>query len=187
MRGLVASLRDIVPIRPLTLTEAFRIAELQATKLLELSGVAEPPVPETIITSLPRVQVERVRLTPTSAATEWSHGRWLILLNGAEPATRQRFSLAHEFKHVLDNPFIHLLYPALRGASHSDRAEQICDYFAGSLLMPRPWLKRQWGRGVQDPRALARMFEVSQAAMQVRLRQIGLTEPVPRCGVAAAA
>ncbi|MDP9340532.1 MAG: ImmA/IrrE family metallo-endopeptidase [Actinomycetota bacterium] len=160
------------------------MAELQAAKFLELSGVTEPPVPEKAITGLPRVQVERVKLTPTSAATEWSHGRWLILLNAAEAANRQRFSLAHELKHIVDNPFIHLLYPAVRGASHSDRAEQICDYFAGCLLMPRPWLKRQWGRGVQDPRVLARRFEVSQAAMNVRLRQIGLSEPVPRCGVA---
>ncbi len=56
MANVLTSLRDLVPIRPLTIVEALRIAELQATKLLELQGVTEPPVPEEIITELPRVQ-----------------------------------------------------------------------------------------------------------------------------------
>ncbi len=59
--------------------------------------------------------------------------------------------------------------------------EQVCDYFAGCLLMPRGWLKRAYGGGTQDVAALAARFEVSQAAMQVRLNQIGLTPSLPRC------
>ncbi len=185
MPGMIADLRDVVPLRPLSLAESYRVAELQAMKFLKLSEVSEPPVPSEIITALPRIQVERIRLAPMSAATEWSHGRWLILLNGAEPHNRQRFSLAHEFKHIIDNPFVTLLYPQVRGLSRADRAEQICDYFAGCLLMPRAWLKREWAAGLQDDRALARHFEVSAMAMRVRLRQVGLTGPNPRHGVAA--
>jgi len=49
------------------------------------------------------------------------------------------------------------------------------------VLMPRMWLKRSWTTGTQEPRALARQFDVSKQAVQVRLLQIGLTEPGARC------
>jgi Zn-dependent peptidase ImmA (M78 family) len=183
MSGTITSLRDLVPIRGLTFAESFRIAELQATKLRELAEIIEPPLPETAISRLPRVQVERMTPAPMSGATQWSHGRWLIILNGSEPLVRQRFSLAHEFKHILDNPFIDVLYPRIRGMSSAERAEQVCDYFAGCLLMPRAWLKKAWCSGTQDVRPLARQFNVSNQAMQVRLLQIGLLDPAPRCQV----
>lgn len=180
MANVLAALRDVVPLRALTVPEALRIAELQATKLLDLSGVTAPPVPEQIITTLPRLQVERIKLAGMSGAAQWSHGRWLIVINGGEIPTRQRFSLAHEFKHVLDNGFIAVLYPPAHGQSRREREEQICDYFAGCLLMPRAWLKRAWASGQQDVRQLAGAFDVSQMAMRVRLMQIGLADPPVR-------
>jgi Zn-dependent peptidase ImmA (M78 family) len=181
MTSIITAVRDIIPIRPLTFVEALRIAELQATKLLELSDLTEPPFPDTIISELPKLQVERIIPAPASGATQWSRGRWLILLNGAERPARQRFSLAHEFKHVLDNPFIDVLYPASGDVSPAERAEQICDYFAACLLMPRMWVKRSWTSGTQEPRTLARQFDVSKQAMKVRLLQIGLIDPEARC------
>ncbi len=162
MSSIITAARDIMPIRPLSFVEALRTAELQAAKLLELSGL-------------------RIIPAPASGASQWSRGRWLILLNGAERPERQRFSLAHEFKHVLDNPFIGVLYPRIGSLSSTERAEQVCDYFAACLLMPRMWVKRSWTRGMQEPRALARQFDVSRQAMKVRLLQIGLIEPEARC------
>ncbi|GAA5126135.1 ImmA/IrrE family metallo-endopeptidase [Haloechinothrix salitolerans] len=90
--------------------------------------------------------------------------------------TRRRFTLSHEFKHVLDHPFIKVIYNDLgkNAAERERQIEQLCDYFAGCLLMPRNWLKRAWSNGVQDQAALAAMFNVSEAAMAVRLQQIGL-------------
>ena len=179
--SVVMSLRDRVPLRPLSRSEAFRIAELQAQRFLAMSGVKEPDVSLTIITELPRLQVSVLRPFPASGATYWKNGVWMIILNGGEPATRQRFSLAHEFKHILDDRFVDLIY---RGIPEADRfafIEQVCDYFAGCLLVPRPWLKRLYGQGVQSPKLLARRFDVSQAAIETRLSQIGLGEPRPRC------
>ena len=109
-RGVLASLRDFVPIRPLSRTEAYRIAELQATRFLRLVGTTGAPVNERIISELPKVQVQRFSPLPVSGATQWSNGRWMILLNGNESRTRQRFSLAHEFKHIVDHRFIDILY-----------------------------------------------------------------------------
>ena len=185
MANLVAELRALTPQRALSLNESFRVAELQAARLLSTSGVTEPYVPEAVIAGLPRVQVERLSPIPVSGSMHWVRGRWHIILNGAEPVVRQRYSLAHEAKHLLDAPFIHLLYPALYGMTPEGRSEQVADFFAACLLMPRPWVKKFWGRGMHDVRRLAGTFAVSQTAMRVRLLQIGLLEAEARCGVAA--
>lgn len=180
-RGVVASLRDLVPIRPLTREEALRIAELQANRLLEIADLRQGPVPETLIADLPRLEVLRQSPWPTSGAAQWVAGRWAIVLNGDEPATRQRFSLAHEFKHVLDHPFIDVLYAGVNETGRDRWIEQVCDYFAACLLMPRSWIKRAYTSGLQDPLSLAAAFDVSPAAMRVRLAQIGLSGPQIRC------
>lgn len=179
--NVIAATRDIVPIRPLTTPDALRVAELQATKFLLLSGLTDAPLPEAAISKLPRIQVERIFPAPSSGATQWSLGRWLILVNAAHTNGKQRFTLAHEFKHILDHPFIQTLYPPIGDMTSDDRAEAVCNYFAACLLMPRVWIKRAWMSGTQDVRELARKFEVSNQAMQIRLEQLGLTEPVPRC------
>lgn len=180
-RGIVTTLRDCVPIRPLTREEALRIAELQAQRFHGLLGLTTPPMPAAAIAALPRIQVEHLSPIPVSGSTHWASGRWLIMLNAAESAARQRFSLAHEFKHVLDHRFIDVLY---RGVAAEDRQawiEQVCNYFAGCILMPRPWVKSVYCSGVQRLDQLAARFQVSQAAMQVRLSQIGLVDPPARC------
>jgi Zn-dependent peptidase ImmA (M78 family) len=181
MTSVVAQLRALVPVRPLGQSEAMRVAELQATRLLKLMEVTEPPMPEGAIESLPRLQIERTSPIPVSGSAQWAKGLWHIILNGAEPVVRQRFSLAHELKHVLDSPFINFLYPELRGMSSHDRAERVADHFAGCLLMPKLWVNRAWTSGIQRLPALAHRFHVSQAAMQVRLLQIGVIDPPARC------
>lgn len=185
MSNVISILRDVVPIRPLTQAEALRVAEQQAAKLLFLSEVDKPPVPESIISELPRIQVERILASPSAGATQWSRGRWLIVISGSDSLGRQRFSLAHEFKHILDNPFISILYPELKHRSHKERAEHVCDHFAACLLMPRPWVNSVWSSGMHDVRRLARLFNVSHEAMEVRLLQVGLIEPPGRYWTAA--
>jgi hypothetical protein len=176
----ITILRDLVPLRPLTHTEALRIAELQATRMLELSGLTAPPVPETSISGLPKIKVRHVSPWPTSGAVDWAKGTWVIVLNGAEPYVRQRFSLAHEFKHIIDHRFIDVIYPTAMGMTSQQRAETVCDYFAGCLLVPKRWLRQAWTGGTQNPVSLARRFQVSQQAIQIRLVQTGLTQPTRR-------
>ena len=179
--GVIARLRDFVPIRTLTREEALRIAELQAMRFHDLVGNYSPPLPERLIAEIPRLQVERISPIPVSGSTHWASSRWLIVLNGAEPEVRQRFSLAHEFKHILDHRFIDVLYQGVSPRDRTRWVEQVCDYFAGCLLMPRPWVKRAFASGIQQLPALAAQFGVSQTAMQVRLLQIGLIDRTARC------
>jgi predicted transcriptional regulator len=173
MNGTLTKLRDIVPIRALTVTESFELAERQADLLLSFAGIDTPPVPETVITDVPRVEVERITPSPVFGAAQWSRGRWLILIRGADSTTRQRFTLAHEFKHILDHPFIDVLYPSVCTMTTEQRAEAVCDYFAACLLMPRRWLVRECASAGPDPGRLARRFDVSHTAMQVRLQAVG--------------
>jgi len=181
-KTVLTQLREVVPMRALTHVESMRIAELQAAKLLAVSGVKAPPVAEAVVTDLPRLQARRISPFVASGASRWSKGQWQILVNGSEAPVRQRFTLAHEFKHVLDHPFIDRLYPDTRGQRGYDRAEQVCDYFAGCLLMPKPWVaSAYYDRGIQRLDLLARRFGVSQMAMRVRLLQLGIVEPEPRC------
>jgi Zn-dependent peptidase ImmA (M78 family) len=184
-QSIIRQLRSLMPTRPLEEHEARGVAERQAIKLLELLGQHEPSVNVGLIAELPRVEVKvkpKLHKSGISGIAQWSRGRWLIVVNRDDSPTRRRFTLGHEFKHVLDHPFVSVIYSEL-GENDADRdraTEQICDYFAGCLLMPRNWIKRAWANGVQDQAALAAMFDVSEAAMAVRLRQIGLTEPSAR-------
>lgn len=181
MRSVVAQLRDLTPIRPLTKNEALSIAERQSLRFLDLLGISEGPVPESAISELPRFFVTRTSPFPVSGATHWVSGRWVVILNGGEPVVRQRFSLAHELKHVIDHPFIDTTCQGVPAIDRDQWTEQVCDYFAGCLLMPRPWLKRAWTTETQHVPTLARRFHVSQAAMNTRLAQIGLSDDTKRC------
>jgi hypothetical protein len=179
--GTLATLRNLVPNRPLRHVESLRIAELQADRLLKMTGITEGPVPASIITEIPKIKLKRMHNFPVSGCTDWAKGTWVIVINGSESIARQRFTLAHEFKHILDYRYIDVAYPTTPVLSHRQRAEVVCDFFAGCLLVPRPWLKKAWCGGMQSLPDLARTFGVSQAAIQTRLLQTGLVDRAPRC------
>ena len=166
-RGVLAQLRDVVPLRALTRQEALSVAERQALKLLELTGTIGGPVHERIIAELPRIHVERMSPWPVSGATHWVNGRWIIVLNGAEPVVRQRFSLAHELKHIIDHPFVDTLYRGIPEADRHDFIERTCDYFAGRIfggdLSEHTYAAYEWDTSSADQRARERMWLDAEA------------------------
>jgi IrrE N-terminal-like domain len=172
---VLSQLRALSPPRRLAPYESRRVAEQQASRLLTLMRVEEPPVPEQIIEYLPRVRVRWVDAKSLSGAARWSKGRWTILVNRTETWGRQRFSMAHEFKHVIDCPLADTLYRSAEPASRAFLAERAADTFAACLLMPRVLIKRAYyNEGIRDPRELARRFQVSAAAMRIRIEQLRL-------------
>lgn len=180
MPSALAELRGLAPARPLPRWDARSVAERQAARLLRRHGVVTPPVPEEVIAALPRVQVRYVRARTLAASARWSkaHRLWMILVNRDDTVGRQRFSLAHEFKHVIDHTDSRLIYRDRAGRSGYLDAERAADAFAAALLMPRAWVKRAfYDEGIRDPRMLARTFEVSTAAMRIRVDELGLLEP----------
>lgn len=178
-KSVLATLRSLSPTRDdISFSDALRIAELQANTLLRLHGITTWPIPREIISELPKI-----RILPSSNAADganfwdWRSKQWVILINRADSWRRQRFTLAHEYKHIVDHPNRRRLY---HGARADQQAEQAADYFAGCLLIPRRLLKRAWGNGIQRQDDLARAFNVSEQAIRVRLRQTGLVMPTDR-------
>ena len=100
--SIFATLRALMPARPLEAHEAAGIAERQALKLLALLDQHQPAVNVAAIAELPRIEVRVEPRLPVSGFSQWSRGRWLIGINQDDAPVRRRFTLAHEFKHVLD-------------------------------------------------------------------------------------
>jgi Zn-dependent peptidase ImmA (M78 family) len=147
---------------------------------LRLRDVFGLPVPEEVVTELPRIIRAYDPNLPRHAASgvsSWNvHRRaWVISVNPDEPETRQRFSVLHEFKHILDH-----FHPGLGGQLPStlyglNPVEYVAEYFAGCVLMPKRVVKAAFFDGVQRPSELAGLFAVSRRAMEVRLDQLGLS------------
>jgi IrrE N-terminal-like domain len=182
--SMLARLRKLAPERPLRFSEALKVAELQASWMLTLRGIEYGPIPAEIITGQRRIAVEYDFKMPAQAsgASDWDFGqrRWVITINGGQQVTRQRFTLFHEYKHILDHG-----RPGVIGGDQQrlgrPSSEYIADYFAGCVLMPRTLIKRAWGSGIQRLADLAALFDVSERAIEVRLSQLNLTGSDSRC------
>ncbi|MGW3993910.1 ImmA/IrrE family metallo-endopeptidase [Amycolatopsis sp. NPDC004772] len=185
-KSIIQEVRSIMPTstlhlleRPLTEREARTVAERQAAKLLELLEISKPSVAIELVIDLPEIEVEVVAGLPWSGHTTWQRGLWHVQINENDSLWRSRATLAHEFKHILDDPFREQLYP---GWSRDDStqppamAERVSDYFAGCVLVPTPWLHRAWQLGIRSPAKLATLFDVSTRLIEVRIRQVGLSK-----------
>jgi len=184
-QSTLGRLRSIAPSTgELSFDEALRVAELQAARIAELVGGFDR-LTEATIGQLPRVRVVQEDLG-VSGMSHWTGTEWLITLNERDSLRRQRFTLLHEFKHIIDHGTTHRLYTGSQRASTKVQAERAADYFAGCALVPKRELKSAWGQGIQGIPALAAHFDVSEEAIVVRLSQTKLNQavdhvPAPRC------
>jgi len=184
---VLRELRQMMPLRKLTYGQHLQLAERQATRLHQLLDQRSPAVDLTWLTELPGVTIvptPRYKMNGISGLASWSGNGWAIGINKNEPHVRRRFTLVHEFKHVLDAARDRITYSGLKPDRKDAQREQIADYFAACYLMPKMWLRRAWTNGIQDPEALAGLFKVSQQAMEIRLRYLGYTEDEPDRDVA---
>lgn len=177
----LATLRNLVPQRPLRYQEALRIAELQANRFRELLQITTPAFPHEAIMELPKIEVVFDFDINVSGSAHWSGKHWIIVINAHEDPIRQRFSLAHEFKHILDHTAKDYLYRGSSKYSAAEEAERVADFFAGCLLMPKSQLKKLYYQGTQLPAALSQQFGTSVKAIKCRLRQTGITEKPKEC------
>jgi hypothetical protein len=138
--GMIARLRTVVPKRPLGVREAEKVAERQADRLRSELKILRPCLDEDDLANLAWLSITRRENLPTAGvATKTDYG-WIVVLRADDPMVRQRFTLAHEIKHILDDSLIDLgggLYPSLGGYSQHERTEYVCHRFAGALLMPK--------------------------------------------------
>lgn len=186
--SILASLRALIPRRNCAFSEALNIAERQAIRLGELIAALDPEADGVNlhhIEGLPRLRVVFERL-PVSGMSHWNGQDWIIAIARDDSPARQRFTLLHEFKHIIDHGHTARLYRGSGGRSTTEQAEAAADFFAGCALVPRRELKSAWGRGIQRVEHLVDLFGVSELAIRVRLAQTGLDRgadnvPTPRC------
>ena len=189
--GVLDRMRAVCPSRPLSWSEAERIADRQAGILRrELDNSSRTLLTTSALLGLAFLTVSYRDGFPLSGMAMKTDVGWVIVIKGDEPKVRQRFSLAHEIKHIIDDDLMtHLnrdLYPATALYSAQQRGERVADRFAAALLMPKVLIRRDWADSLQDVALLARRYDVSRIAMEVRLREIGLLQPTPRCVAPAA-
>lgn len=177
----LASLRALTPHRQVLFSEALRVAELQAVTLGRLVDQSGDGIRDHHLTGMPRIKVTYENL-PVSGMSYWNGREWIIAIAGGDGLARQRFTLLHEFKHIIDHGQAARLYTGNQHLSAADQAERAADYFAGCALVPKQALKRAWGNGVQRIADLAAHFGVSEQAITVRLDQTGLNavDPAPQ-------
>lgn len=174
--SVLAGLRSLIPRRALSIQEALELTERQATWLLRHFEITDPAVPIELITQLPRIRLRLNAGIPVSGSAHWDGHSWVLTVNSTEPLVRQRFSLFHELKHVIDHPLLNHL-TAIEGFDDAAVRERLADHFAACVLMPRRWVKGAWCGGLQKIADLADRFEVSEQAMRIRLNTLGLVEP----------
>lgn len=100
----------------------------------------------------------------------------LITYNMSEPPVRQRFTIAHEIGHHVNGDRNAPRDSSAQFSARShDPKEVAANRFAAALLMPAAMVKHAvYSDGVTDLRELAKKFGVSTAAMEFRLKALGL-------------
>jgi Zn-dependent peptidase ImmA (M78 family) len=93
---------------------------------------------------------------------------------------RRRFSIAHELGHaVLRHESDHYVdywgEDAWEPPNYRYEDEREANQFAAALLMDDRAIRRDFANGIQDVHLLADRYQVSEAAMNFRLINLGLT------------
>lgn len=185
---LIDQLRALTPNRPLSFSESLNLASNQSfhVRLWLEAGDARINLAWLLNQrAVPVHQVPRYKLGENNSGltTDEVAGRMRMFINQNEPHVRQRFTLAHEFKHVIDFHVGDRLYARLGSGNakrHHDQVEAICNHFAATLLMPTGLFKSAWFR-TQDIALIANLFHVSHEAVSTRLDKLGMRDqPQPK-------
>lgn len=102
-----------------------------------------------------------------------------IEIDSDESRIRQRFTLAHEIAHyVLHRDLMRqgekIIDNAMYRSHLSTDYESQANRLAADIVMPKNRVREQYGLD-PNPASLAKKFEVSQQAMEIRIKHLGLT------------
>jgi len=159
----------------------------KAREVLEKWGLHEAPIQIEKIYSGENIELEYIDLTEIeqkvgkkiSGAIQQRPGKsCIILVNDMDSEARARFTIAHELGHY----FLHMdsmppndsgLITCLR--SDSSPIETQANRFAAELLMPEALVRQEYAKMVIPVcESLAEIFQVSNQAMEIRLKQLEL-------------
>lgn len=152
--------------------ERARWVEQKALEALATAGVHEPPVDPELVASRHSFRVvHRAALRPGTKAM-WVQERAEILLADLEPQLL-RFPCGHEVGHALLN---HGDCKGFGGPASGDfpiedadlgpNFESEANSFAGCLLVPRNWLRRDLERGLKQAELMER-YGIAQSTLLI--------------------
>lgn len=183
-----------------TRTERAEFIERRAVEILRSASALEAPVDLNKVASSLSVQVHHDTLEDNvSGVLIVKGGEHHALVNATHHSNRQRFSLAHEFGHLVlhdcdsDRLFIDTnmrVYQRVGaatdeaysqpGSTTTPDEEREANLFASALLMPSDLILRESLNldlsEETDIAYLARLFAVSDQAMSIRLQQLRLVQ-----------
>ena len=140
-----------------------------------------PPVPVIATARDLGIEVYVVKSWPDELSgmiqrTDETESGFKITINENHPKVRQRFTVAHEIAHAI-------LHPEMIGDGITDdamwrsglpqSAEYQANRMAADILMP-DHLIREYATEPYTAASLARLFEVSNQSMEIRLKTLGL-------------
>jgi len=134
------------------------------------------------------IDYEELWMDDESGSITRNGDRFTITVNALESENRRRFTAAHELAHYLlhrdlmgdgqkMNRHVDTLYgggeqagDVLFKREHEVQANRI----AAQIVMPKALVESKFAE-INDPEALAKEFGVSKAAMEIRLKTLGLS------------
>jgi Zn-dependent peptidase ImmA (M78 family) len=170
-------------------------AEKKANKLLEELNITQPPVPVEEITQQLNIKISYEPFEgDISGLLYRDDSNTIIGVNSNESYQRKRFTIAHELGHFILHEgdqlyFDHNFKVNFRDSVSSQGSKSIeieANAFAASLLMPENLVREAYDTTISygvDPFSddhseevalLAKIFNVSQTAMLIRLGKLGL-------------
>ena len=152
------------------------VAERQAELLLSAAGIKAPAVPEEIVNAIALIEIRRWAGLSLSGMASRDGPGWVILLRAEDSEMRQRFTLLHELKHIIDEPLVDDVESHTGIDTPYRRSEHLANYFAACVLMPATWVRRDWAWGLRDHKQLGERYGVHRRGVQVRLSELGLIE-----------
>lgn len=139
-----------------------------AERTLARFSINEPPVPVDRLAAKLDILVRIIDLPRgVDARLRTREGQCIIELAAGQAHVRHRFSIAHELGH-------HLL-----GHQHGEveLAERQANIFAGALLAPPTWLRRDVGNGM-TAEVLAARYQVSRDVLFIALKDARLLRKI---------
>ncbi|WP_188554903.1 ImmA/IrrE family metallo-endopeptidase [Edaphobacter dinghuensis] len=154
----------------------YRLAEREAIRLLNESGVYQPPVNPVEIAHDIGVRVSFVHFSGESegVAGLYDPSEDQILVNADEAGVRQTFTVAHELGHRImhaewaKSEAYKVLWRDPKRQS-KDRRETEANVFAANLLMPKQMVDEYKSLPVSS---IARIFAVSEQVATFRLQNL---------------
>ena len=160
--------------------------ESRAKEVLQRHGLFSIPIDPVLLANREGIKVHNAKFSDESLSgmiAKRGEARTL-LVNQGEPPFRKRFTIAHELGHhflhlaqdgeFVDNAVDLFRETGLETESDPKKREEVqANIFAASLLMPEELVLQQFALHPQL-RDLARIFNVSEMAMGIRLARLGL-------------